>query len=106
MDSVSLVWRHFLEDLAFTVRTDHQALERKLLKSAHDPPVSARQARWIERLMPFHLRFEYIKGSENVVADALSRHPHTHLNTVTVISAQLAGILKRMEDGCGRRPGV
>ena len=96
VDTVTLVWRHFLEDLSFTLCTDHQALERKLHKSAHDPPVSARQARWIERLMPFALRYEYIKGTENVVADALSRHPRAHLNMATVISAQLAGLLQRM----------
>ena len=96
VDAVTLVWRHFLEDLEFTVRTDHQALERKLHKSAHDPPISARQARWIERLMPYHLHFEYIKGGENVVADALSRHPCARLNTVTVVSAQLAGLLQRI----------
>ena len=96
VDAVTLVWRHFLEDLSFTLCTDHQALERKLHKSAHDPPVSARQARWIEQLMPFALRYEYIKGVENVVADALSRHLRAHLNTATVISAQLAGLLQRM----------
>ena len=96
VDAVTLVWRHFLEDLSFTLCTDHQALERKLHKSAHDPPVSARQARWIERLMPFALRYEYIKGVENIVADALSRHPRAHLNMATVISAQLAELSQRM----------
>ena len=98
VDSITLIWRHFLEDISFTVRSDHKALERKLHKSAHDPPISARQARWIERLMPFALTYEYIPGEENQVADALSRYPHTaQLNTVTVMHSMLAGILPRIK---------
>ena len=98
VDAVTLIWRHFLEDVPFIVRSDHKALERKLHKSAHDPPISNRQARWIERLMPFALTFEYIAGSENTVADALSRYPYTaSLNTVTVMHSKLAGILPRIK---------
>ena len=98
VDAVTLVWRHFLEDIPFIVRSDHKALERKLHKSAHDPPISARQARWIERLMPFALTYEYVSGEDNQVADALSRYPHTMcLNTVTVMHSMLAGILPRIK---------
>ena len=96
VEAISLIWPHFLEDIPFTVRSDHAALERKLHKSTHDPPVSARQARWIERLLPFALQFQHIPGKDNVVADTLSRHPHLYLNTTTVLSAQLAGLLHRM----------
>ena len=38
VESITLVWCHFLEDRPFTVRSDHCALARKLSKSAHDPP--------------------------------------------------------------------
>ena len=98
VEAISLVWRHFLEDIPFVVRSDHKALERKLHKSAHDPPISGRQARWIERLMPFALTYEYIPGEENKVADALSRYPYTTcLNTVTVMHTKLAGMLPRIK---------
>ena len=98
VDAVTLVWRHFLEDIPFIIRSDHRALERKLHKSAHDPPISNRQARWIERLMPFALTYEHISGDQNQVADALSRYPHTaQLNTVTVIHSMLAGMLPRIK---------
>ena len=98
VEAVSLVWRHFLEDIPFVVRSDHKALERKLHKSAHDPPISGRQARWIERLMPFALTYEYIPGEENQVADALSRYPYSiTLNTITVMHSKLAGILPRLK---------
>ena len=105
VEAVSLVWRHFLEDIPFVVRSDHKALERKLHKSAHDPPISGRQARWIERLMPFGLTFEYIPGEENIVADALSRYPHSiTLNTTTVMHSKLAGILPRIKIAAEQDP--
>ena len=98
VDAITLIWRHFLEDIPFVIRSDHKALDRKLHKSAHDPPISGRQARWIERLMPFALTFEYIPGDQNQVADALSRYPYTtSLNTVTVMHSKLAGILPRIK---------
>ena len=85
-----------LEDIPFLIRSDHAALERKLMKSAQEPPLLPRQTRWIERLMPYAYKFEYIKGSNNLVADALSRCPYM-LNTVTVVHSMLAGILARMK---------
>ena len=96
VDAVTLTWRHMLEDIPFLIRSDHKALERKLMKSAHEPPLLPRQVRWIERLMPYSYTFEYIKGSENLVADALSRCPYM-LNSVTVVHSMLAGLLARMK---------
>ena len=96
VDSITLTWRHMLEDIPFLIRSDHKALERKLMKSAQDPPLLPRQIRWIERLMPYSYTFQYIKGSENLVADALSRCPYM-LNSVTVVHSVLAGLLARMK---------
>ena len=95
VDAVSLTWRHFLEDIPFVVRSDHKALERKLTKSAHEPPISPRQSRWIERLLPYSITFEHVAGTDNIVADALSRYP-CRLNTVTVVHSLLAGLLGRI----------
>ena len=105
VEAVIRIWRHLLEDIPFIVRSDHQALQRKLHKATHDPPISARQARWIERLMPFALTFEYLKGGDNIVADALSRYPSPQLHTVTIISAQLSGILARIALAATSDPG-
>ena len=96
VDAITLTWRHMLEDIPFLIRSDHKALERKLMKSSQDPPLLPRQTRWIERLMPYSYTFEYIKGSENLVADALSRCPYM-LNSVTVVHSMLAGLLARMK---------
>ena len=58
-----------------TVITDHQALEafQRVEKRRE------RHMRWKERLTDFPgIRFEYRPGSENAVADALSRQPGDH----------------------------
>ena len=100
VESVSRVWRHLLEDIPITVRSDHAALARKLSKSVHDPPISPRQARWIEHLMPFHIDFEYVPGKENVVSDALSRYPAPDSSITTaslsLIVPQALGMLTRI----------
>jgi hypothetical protein len=51
------------------VMTDHHSLTH-LLKQRN---LSRRQARWSELLADFDLKFEYIKGNNNSVADALSQ---------------------------------
>ena len=92
VEAVSRRWKGFLEGQAFLVCSDHMALSRKLLKSSHDPPITDRQSRWIEALMPFALTFEYIKGEDNTVADALSRCP-VAARSVTVVKSVQFGFL-------------
>ena len=65
VEAVSRRWRGFLEDRPFVIMSDHAALERKLCKSGHDPPVTDRQSRWVEALLPFPFTFSYIKGADN-----------------------------------------
>ena len=93
--AVTRVWHWLLEGRPFTVCSDHAALERKLSKSAHDPPITDRQARWIESLSKFALRFQWIKGEHNTLADALSRNPTCNA-VVSVTHSLLAGLRKRM----------
>lgn len=62
----------FLLGRRFTLRTDHQAL-KSLLITQTSRRTSAKFTRWIERLAPFDYTVEYHPGSQNQVADALSR---------------------------------
>ena len=94
--AVTRVWPWMLEGRPFTICSDHKALERKLHKSVHDPPLNDRQARWIESLAPFSYTFQWIKGESNPVADALSRNPATCC-AVTVVHSLLAGLRKRIK---------
>ena len=58
---------YLLRDVQFTLRTDHKNLT--FLKSSTDSKVY----RWNVELQEFDYNIEYIKGVDNVVADAFSR---------------------------------
>ena len=64
-----LKWKHLLLGAKLTVHTDQHAL-KYLLSS---PTRTSRQERWLAELMRFMPDIKYVKGSDNVVADALSR---------------------------------
>jgi transposase InsO family protein len=71
-------WRDMLIGLQerFLVITDHRALEYFSTKRLLNP----RQARWQDCLSEFNFKLMYRPGSENIVADALSRK-HEELRT-------------------------
>jgi len=64
-------FRMYIENSPFVVETDHQAL--KWLMSQKEP--TGRLARWALELQEFDMEIKYRKGSENQIADALSRAP-------------------------------
>lgn len=71
MDVVTAVkkWAPYLMDKHFFIKTDHYAL-----KFLTDQKVSnLLQQRWISKLLGYNYTIVYRKGSENTVADALSR---------------------------------
>ena len=55
----------------FTIYTDHRTLE--CFQGQRD--LSRRQARWQEFLSEYDFEIVYVKGGDNMVADALSRMP-------------------------------
>lgn len=61
--------RDILLGCQFTWVTDHKGLTHLLGQKN----LSARQARWIERISEFNFSVEYIPGLENILPDALSR---------------------------------
>ena len=67
-------WHTYLWGRPFILRTDHQALTTLLSTTGtgHKP---MRIARWAARLLHYTYTVEYKPGTENVVADALSRLP-------------------------------
>lgn len=68
-------FRHYLVGPRFTVYSDHHCLTKiKKLKDTH-----GRIARWLIDLAAFDFDIKYVKGDENVVADALSRVDHSSL---------------------------
>jgi RNase H-like domain found in reverse transcriptase/Reverse transcriptase (RNA-dependent DNA polymerase)/Integrase zinc binding domain len=64
-------WRVHLLGRHFDIYTDHRTLEH--LPKQRD--LSRRQARWMEFLSQYDFDLHYLKGDENLAADALSRSP-------------------------------
>nr|XP_054917172.1 uncharacterized protein K02A2.6-like [Dermacentor andersoni]XP_054921513.1 uncharacterized protein K02A2.6-like isoform X1 [Dermacentor andersoni] len=67
-------WHVYLWGRRFTLRTDHQAVVA-LLSAGDSGRRPLRISRWSARLLYYNFQIEYCKGSENLVADALSRLP-------------------------------
>src|SRR5882762_8920862 len=68
---VETMLRHtdILQGSKFKWLTDHKGLTHLL----NQKNLSGRQARWLEKISMFDFEVVYIPGSENLVADALSR---------------------------------
>lgn len=68
----------------FTIRTDQQSIKYILDHKL----VTPFQQKWLSKLAGFDFTVEYKKGSENKVADALSRIPCAQLLALTTSSVQ------------------
>jgi len=64
-------WRCYIEGKEVHVYTDH----KPNTTFVSNPMMTRRQARWLDELQAYNIQFHYKAGAENVVADALSRHP-------------------------------
>ena len=77
-------WQVDLLGSEFFIYTDHKTLEN--FNTQKD--LSCHQARWMEFMSQFDARIVYIKGEDNLVADALSRLPCLHSATDAENSAR------------------
>ena len=59
----------YLTDAQILLRSDHKPLEKFLLKNMLNSKVN----NWVMELEAFNIQFDYIKGSNNILADTLSR---------------------------------
>ena len=74
-------WRSYLQFKEFIIKTDHTSLTHLVDQRLHTPW----QHKVLSKLMGLQYRIVYKKGSENRVADALSRRPHndSELNAIS-----------------------
>ena len=70
-------FRVYLLARKFTLRTDHRALTWLFSKELK---ASARVAVWLATIMEYPIVIEYVRGSENVIADALYRLDSTAID--------------------------
>ena len=81
----------------FTIFTDHKPLVMILNKRRLDEINNQRIVRLVLRLMDYNFTVEYLKGSENITADSLSRYPTSKpTDDDRRMSEQYATHVKRM----------
>ena len=73
-------FRQYLVGSKFSVRTDHNSLKHFLGQR----DLNERQQKWVSKLQSYDFDITFIKGKQNVVADALSRRPQ--LNALAQIT--------------------
>ena len=85
--------KHFskiLDGRSFTIRTDHRPLV--YTATQRSDKASPRQSRHLDYILQFSTQFSFVKGEDNVVADALSRtctvSMPTLLDSATIKEAQ------------------
>ena len=64
-------FRQYLVGNRFRVRTDHNSLRFFL----EQKQLQERQQKWVSKIQAYNFDIKYVKGKNNVVADALSRRP-------------------------------
>ncbi|GJT33075.1 RNA-directed DNA polymerase [Tanacetum coccineum] len=72
-------WRHYLLSNEFVLFSDHEAL--KFINGQHN--LKPRHAKWVEFIQAFSFVIRHEVGSDNQVADALSRH-HSLITTMQI----------------------
>ena len=70
----------YLTDAQILLRSDHKLLEKFLLKNTQNSKVN----NWAMELKAFNIQFDYIKGSNNILADTLSHLIAIDLDTPTM----------------------
>jgi len=87
-----LHWRPYLHStLPFRLLSDHRSLTYYMSM----PNLSDRLARWVEKMQQFNCGIEYIKGEENIPADALSRrHDYETRTVLNMIGVHRSSLLR------------
>ena len=93
-------WRCYLEGNPYPVKvlSDHRGLTWLNTKAE----LTGREARWLEKLADFDFTVQYVEGSKNAAADALSRRadleePSDRQSTPRSVGAASAGSASQCE---------
>jgi hypothetical protein len=67
-------FRQYLVGARFVVRSDHNNLKYFL----EQKDLNEREQKWVSKIQAYDFDIEFVKGKNNVVADALSRRPSVY----------------------------
>jgi hypothetical protein len=87
-------FRQYLVGAKFIVKTNHNNLKYFLEQKY----LNERQQKWVRKIQAYDFDIEFVKGKNNVVADALSRRPSTYaLSEISVEwkSHLVSGVLQK-----------
>jgi hypothetical protein len=70
-------FRQYLVSARFVVKSDHNGLKYFL----EQKDLNERQQKWVSRIQAYDFDIEFVKGKNNVVADALSKRPSLYAMT-------------------------
>ncbi|GJY25612.1 reverse transcriptase [Tanacetum coccineum] len=87
-------WKGYLLDRHFKIRTDHFSLKYLLNQKLTTPF----QFKWLPKLLGYDYEIVYKKGSENVVADALSRMDSSGEFLQISVSSVSSGVWDKVKD--------
>ncbi|GJZ66850.1 hypothetical protein Tco_0630090 [Tanacetum coccineum] len=93
-------WRSYLLDRHFKIKTSHFIL-KYLLNQRFTTPF---QVKWLPKLLRFDYEFSYNKGSENVVADALSRLTSRGKLNSLILSTITSDLLQKVKESYANDP--
>ena len=83
-------WNAYLIGKPFKIQTDHNSLRFLLDQKT----TTLAQQKWVLKMMGYDYQVIYKKGSNNVVADSLSRRPQGELHAITTWHTDLLDGIK------------
>ena len=80
MKILAVVWalehfKYYLYGSEFILQTDHQTLLTALKENRGNKTYRSRLTRWVDRLLPFHFKVDYVPEKNTGFADYPSRNP-------------------------------
>ena len=88
-------WRHMVMGARVIVRTDHRSLQW-LLSTFHK--AGTRASGWALKLQGYDMEIQYVPGSQNLVADFVSRQPGKDVTSIPSETTSRAPIEDRVFD--------
>ena len=71
-------FQQYLVGNKFVVKTDHNSLRHFLTQN----DLNERKQKWVNKIQAYYFDIEYVKGKNNIVADALSWKPSFSLMAI------------------------